>query len=153
MAGPMFLAIMAIGPLADFVANVVQKLTYLTLLNIEYPLKVDMFLTLTSSLGNAGGAATEVIDDKNTKIYLNEQEQLYNLTIADQRAPKKFEIKQINPIFLKSGWPLMQSLVMMYFITLFLMYLDRRYKTFDKKGNDYAIETEYDKERRLKKYT
>jgi len=153
MAGPMFLAIMAIGPLADFVANVVQKLTYLTLLNMEYPLKVEMFLTLSSGLGNTGGAAGEQIDDTNTSEYLNEQDRAYNLTIADQRAPRKFEAKKMNPIFLKTGWPMMQKLIIIYFLTVFWHILNRRYKHFNNGGNEYAVESEKATEIRLVKYT
>merc|ERR1712194_728362 len=62
-------------------------------------------------------------------------------------------IKKLNPIYLKSGWPIMKSLLIMYFITVIIMWLDRRYKHFDQKGNEYAQESEVAKKNRLLKYT
>jgi len=138
--------------LADFTANVLQKLTYLTLLDITFPFKVEMFLTLASSFGNTDGEVGDKIDDTVTKEYLNDRDKMFNLTISDQRAPAKFESKKMNPIFIKSGLFKIQNLLVMYFLTILLMYLDRKFKHFDNRGNEYRLETDKQRHKRLRWY-
>jgi hypothetical protein len=101
LAGPMLLAFMAIGPLADFNANVLQKLTFLQVLDIEYPLTVNMFLTLVGNLGNT--ATTETFDDTSTEVYASSTDEMLDLTKKDQEVGIKFQIKGMTPIFISGG--------------------------------------------------
>ena len=55
---------MAIGPLADFNANVLQKLTFLQLIDVEYPNVVEMFLALVGNIGQTESG--EVYDETST---------------------------------------------------------------------------------------
>ena len=71
LAGPVFIAMMAIGPLADFNANVLQRLAFLELLEIDYPPIVQMYLTLFSGLGSSGSAVSA--DDPDYTGKTNEQ--------------------------------------------------------------------------------
>ena len=141
LAGPMLLAIMAIGPLADFTANVLQKLVYLMLLDIEYPMKVDMFLILAGNLGNTDPTGSGSVDSSTNERFASSMDEMFDLTIADQQAPVKFKLRNINPLFIKSALPPLTSLLIVYFGTLLILILDRKYKKFDNKGNEYNVET------------
>jgi cysteine-rich repeat protein len=142
LAGPMLLAIMAIGPLADFTANVLQKLVYLMLLDIQYPMKVDMFLILAGNLGNTDPTGSGSVDSGTNARYASSMDEMLDLTIADQQAPAKFKLRNINPLFIKSALPPITSLLLVYFATLLILILDRRYKKFDNKENEYIVESE-----------
>ena len=101
LAGPMLLAFMAIGPLADFNANVLQKLTFLQVLDIEYPLTVNMFLTLVGNLGNTQGS--ESFDDTSSEEYASSTDEMLNLTKDDQKVGIKFQLKGMTPILIRGG--------------------------------------------------
>jgi hypothetical protein len=141
---------MAIGPLADFNANVLQKLTFLQLIDVEYPNVVEMFLTLVGNIGQTDSG--EVYDETSDQKYASSIDEALNLEITDKKAPKKFMLKGISPIFIKaSAMPIIQLLVI-YFISVLLMILDRRYKHFDKGLDDYAQESNLATFKRQKKY-
>jgi hypothetical protein len=101
LQGPMLLAFMAIGPLADFNANVLQKLTFLQVLDIKFPMTVEMFLTLVGNLGNT--STGETFDDTSTEVYASSTDEMIDLTKKDQEVGIKFKLKGMTPILVRGG--------------------------------------------------
>jgi cysteine-rich repeat protein len=153
LAGPIFFAIMAIGPLAEFVANVLQKLVFLQTLNIQMPFKVSMFIGIAADLGNSPSPIDETQgdDDLDTGVYASSFDKLLNITISDNSVPQKFASKKMSRLFIKNGVSPCFSLIIVYLVTVIIMFLERKHKCFDqmtRRGtnpgyyDEYAIESE-----------
>jgi cysteine-rich repeat protein len=158
-AGPIFFAIMAIGPLAEFVANVLQKLIFLQTLNIQVPFKVSMFISIAADLGKTPSPIDETQggDDLDAGIYASSFDKMLNITISDSAVPSKFADQKMSRLFIKNGASPCFSLIIVYLVTVGVMYLERKFKFFDQMTqtgtgvgyhDEYALESEKAKFRR-----
>jgi cysteine-rich repeat protein len=150
-AGPIFFAIMAIGPLAEFVANVLQKLIFLQTLNIQIPFKVSMFIGIAADLGKTPSPIDETqgTDDLDTEIYASSFDKMLNITISDTAVPSKFAEQDMTRLFIKNGASPCLSLILVYMVTVFIMYMERKYKFFDQmtyRGTNLGYHDDYARE-------
>lgn len=153
LAGPIFLAMLALQPLADFNANVLQRIVFLQLLDISYPSKVQMYLTLFGGLGSSGTAVNMEEPDytgKNNKP--KGIDAVLGITPKDQMGPKKFRDKKINKLFVKTGFTNFFQIVVNYLICVMIMKLARKFKTYYN-SNPYVQENEAQGTRRKLLYT
>jgi hypothetical protein len=146
----MLLAMMAVGPLVDFYTMVLQKLQFLALLEVSYPINVQVFLALFGSLGKSSGGTDYSLKNRDKEPPLFDK--MLNITMDDQLPPMLFQRNKMNPLFIKEGLMPIIQLLAVYLMSVYCLALDRRYKTFTP-TNDWHPETDFAKDFRLKKYT
>ena len=82
------IALITIGPFADFNNNVLQRLVFLTLLNVKYPLIIESLFTLTGELSRINQSSED--PSKQTSL-----DKVLNIDLKDKYVEDKFRENKI----------------------------------------------------------